>query len=140
MRLLIPFTLILLSFNAISQKETIAGKYILKLESSNALIEDTLILNDDGTFIFHEYDKHDNGIPPERNKYGKGKWKIDKSTLYFFAEESDIDEKYTLNFNNSEARFITKSLRDKSDRIIPTSLQFYKSDIFWLVKRKLIKK
>lgn len=139
MKFLLSLIVFLFCFTAFTQTNTVAGTYIMKLETSNALIEDTLILNIDGTFTFHEYDRHDGGIPPERNKYGKGKWKFEKNIVYLTVEESDIDEKYTLNFNNSEARFITKSPRDKSDRVIPTSLKFYKSEIFWMVKRDLRK-
>ena len=132
-------TVLLFSAALIAQTETIAGTYIMKLKSSNASFEDTLILNTDGTFTFHEHDWHEGGIPPERNKYGKGQWRIENNIVYFSASESEIDDKFTLDFSNSQARYITKSPRDKSDRIIPTSLQFYQSDIFWMMKRKLVK-
>ncbi|WP_104735002.1 hypothetical protein [Hanstruepera ponticola] len=139
MKFLFSLIIFLSSFFAFTQTTTIAGTYILKLESSNAVIVDTLTLHADETFTFHEYDRHDGGIPPERDKYGKGKWKFENNIVYFYANESDITKTHTLNFNNSEARFIIKSPRDKSNKVIPTSIQFYKSDIFWIVKRKLIK-
>lgn len=44
----------------------------------------------------------------------------------------NFDEKYTLDFNNSTARFITKNLRDKSDKIVKTKLQFLESRIAWM--------
>ena len=43
-----------------------------------------------------------------------------------------FDEKYTLDFTNSKARFVTKSPRDKSDKIIKTQLKFLESEIFWM--------
>lgn len=140
MKILISFLSIFFHLSIIAQTDSVVGTYEMRLESNNALIIDTLILNNDGTFVFHEYDKHDGGIPPERNTYGKGNWTLDKNIISFNVEEYDIDEKHTINFNNSQARFITKSPRDKSDRVTPTSLKFFKSDIFWIPKRNLIKK
>lgn len=132
------FTFVVIS--SYSQNIAVEGTYEFKLDTSNAVIEDTLILNADGTFTFHEYDKHEGGVPPERNTFGKGKWKLENQIVTFLVSESDIDEKHTLNFDNSEARFIMKSPRDKSNKVVPTSLKFFKSDVFWIVKRDFIKK
>ena len=95
--------------------------------------------NSDGTFLFHEYDKIDGGSPPERNKYAKGTWKADKKIIAFFADTSDFDEKHTLNFNTTKARFISKSPRDTSDKDIKTSIQFFQSEIPWITGRTFIK-
>ncbi|WCO01556.1 hypothetical protein [Psychroserpens ponticola] len=119
---------------------SLIGTYEMKLEASNALIIDKLTLNQNGTFEFHEYDRHDNGIPPERNKYAKGTWVSDKNIIYFTAINSDIDSTHQLNFNATKARFISKSPRDKSDRVIETSLLFYESELFWITGRTLLKK
>lgn len=133
----------LLSFNftvfAQLTKEDVSGSYTLKSEMSNAILIDTLTLNLDGTFTFHEYDKHDRGIPPERNKYAKGTWSIVKKLVYFTTTASDFDKKHTLDFNNTKARFISKSPRDQSSRNIKTSLRFYESEIFWIKSRTLFK-
>jgi hypothetical protein len=133
--------LIVLNFSAIAQTTAvdISGTYKVTYDATNALIVDSLILNSDGTFEFHEYDKHDEGIPPERNKYAKGTWKVEKTLIYFTTTKSDFDDKYTLDFNNTKARFITKSPRDTSDRNIKTSIQFYQSEISWITKRTLLK-
>lgn len=138
MKYLVSFLLLLSSLIANSQD--VVGNYEVRYESSNALTIDKLILNADGTFVFHEYDKHDGGIPPERNKYGKGTWKLDKNLIYFTTDKSDFDEKHTLNFNTTKARFISKSPRDKSNRDIKTSIRFYESEIFWISGRTLLKK
>ncbi len=127
------------SINAQTNAEDVSGVYKVTYDATNALIIDELTLNVDGTFIFHQYDKHENGIPPERNHYAKGIWKLDKNLITFTASESDFDEKYTLDFNNTKARFITKSPRDISGRDIKTSIQFYESKIFWIIKRMLLK-
>jgi len=58
---------------------------------------------------------------------------VDGKVVSFITnEEKDFDEKYTLDFNASKARFITKPSRDKTDRIIKTRLKFYESEIFWI--------
>lgn len=135
--------LILLSLllsSVIINAQDVVGDYEVRYESSNTLIIDTLTLNADGTFVFHEYDKHDGGVPPERNKYAKGAWKLHKNLIYFSTNQSDFDEKHTLDFNNTKARFISKSPRDKSDRVIETALLFYESEIPWVKGRRLLKK
>lgn len=125
--------------NAQTTTEEFSGVYAVTYQTTNSLIVDTLTLNTDGTFVFHEYDKHDNGLPPERNKYAKGTWRADKKLIYFFADKTDFDEKHTLDFNSTKARFIDKSLKDKSNRDIKISIRFYESDIFWITGRTLLK-
>ncbi len=119
--------------------EDVSGVYEVTYDSTNALIIDKLTLNPDGTFVFHEYDKHDNGLPPERNKYAKGTWRADKMLIYFSSDKTDFDDTYTLDFNNTKARYIRKSARDLSERNIKTALQFYDSEIFWITGRTLFK-
>lgn len=128
-----------LNIHEIAFRDKLIGTYEMKLEASNALIIDNLTLNQNGTFEFHEYDKHDLGIPPERNTYAKGTWKIEKNLILFSTSDSDFDEKYTLDFNNTKARCIKKSSRDTSDRDIKTSIKFYESEIFWIPNRTLLK-
>ncbi|MFT7052056.1 MAG: hypothetical protein ACJAZK_002680 [Psychroserpens sp.] len=50
----------------------------------------------------------------------------------FSAEVDDIDSKYILDFNNSMARFHTKSSRDTSKKIIKKSIQLYDTKIIFL--------
>ncbi len=136
--MLLSFLLVLSSL--IANAQDIAGVYEVRYESSNALIVDTLTLNADGTFVFHEYDRHEDGIPQERNKYAKGTWKSIKNLIHFSTNKSDLDEIHTLDFNNTKARYISKSPRDKSDRIIKTSIRFFESEINWISGRILLKK
>jgi len=77
--------------------------------------------------------------PPESYTYGKGTWELKKNIVYFSTTETDLDSKHTLDWNNTEARFSTKSPRDKSNREIPTTLRIFKSDVEWLVGRNLEK-
>jgi hypothetical protein len=125
-----------LNFCTLAQSEHISGDYEMKVEVPNALIVSKLTLNADGTFLYHEYDNIKERIPQEANKYSKGTWRADKKVISFF---SDIDDKYTLDFTATKARFISKSPRDTSDRNIKTSIQFYVSEIFWITGRTLIK-
>ncbi|GAA3777823.1 hypothetical protein GCM10022271_07540 [Corallibacter vietnamensis] len=140
MKITLSLFTIIIHFLSVAQTKSIVGTYEMRLDSSNALVVDTLVLNNDGTFVYHVYDKHDGGIPPERNMYGKGTWKLENNIVFFKTTTSDIDKTHTLNFNNSKARFITKSPRDKTNREIPTSLRFFKSNIFWVKGRNLLKK
>jgi hypothetical protein len=137
------FTILILasSLTSLAPADKIIGDYKRTIKTTdNNVFEYQLTLSQDGTFYFHYYSKLINGTPPEENKYGKGKWTIENNVITFFTEkEKDLDEKYTLDFTNSKARFITKSPRDKTNRIIDTKLIFLKSEIFWMEKIEMPK-
>ena len=137
------FILILISFSLslTAQSDKYTGTYEATFNINNkGEIVYTLVLNNDGTFTFHNYRQIDPSKPKE-NSYGKGTWKIEKdNTLYFFTNTStDIDDKYTLDFSNTKARYHTKSPRDKTDKIVKTKLHFYDSEIPWVKGWKLFK-
>ncbi len=116
-----------------AQTDKIVGEYFLELGNEKHHIEYRLNINSDGTFYFHSYTNSQKGIPPIVHKYGKGTWSADGKIVSFVTnKEKDLDEKHTLDFSASKARFITKPLRDKTDRIIKTRLKFYESEIFWI--------
>ena len=117
-----------------SQTQDVVGNYILTLETKDSSsFKYEVVLSQDGTFSFHYYSNIKQGIPPEVNKYGKGNWTINNNVISFFTDkQKDFDEKFTLDFTNTKARFVTKSPRDKSDKIIKTQLRFLDSEIFWL--------
>ncbi|MFK7810865.1 MAG: copper resistance protein NlpE N-terminal domain-containing protein [Maribacter sp.] len=133
---LIIYTIFLISnLTLFSQSNNFDGDYHRALGNDEKIhfIEYKLTLNQDGTFIFHSYSNNKKGIPPEVNKYGKGRWIAkDKVITFSSNKQKDFDEKYTLDFNNSKARFVTKHPRDKTDQIIKTKLQFFESEIFWI--------
>jgi hypothetical protein len=141
MKLIIITIFLISSFSIFSQSNQIIGDYFRALgDEETHIIKYKLTLNQDGTFLFHSYSNNKIGIPPEVNKYGKGKWKAEKNIVSFFTDKiSDIDEKHNLDFENSKARFISKSPRDKTDKIIKTSLQFFESKIFWIEKLQIFK-
>ena len=137
------FTILILISNltSFSQTDAVVGDYALTLKTvENDVLEYKLTLSQDETFTFHYYSNIKNGIPPEKNKFGKGKWTVENKVVsFFFDKQKDLDEKYTLDFTNSKARFITKSPRDKTDQIIKTRLRFLKSDIFWMSTIEMLK-
>ena len=130
------FTILILISNLtlFSQTQEVVGNYKLTLETKDSSsFEYEVTLSQDGTFSFHYYSNIKQGIPPEVNKYGKGNWTINNNVISFFSDkQKDFDEKFTLDFTNTKARFITKSPRDKSDKIIKTQLRFLDSEIFWM--------
>lgn len=66
---------------------------------------------------------------------GKGR----ENNYIFFKKKIDFNEKYTVNLNNSKARYITKSPRDKSEKVIKTALRFYESEAFAIKGLELVK-
>ena len=126
-------------FSIYSQSETVSGQYSREWKGTNGESKRKIILNPDGTFIFHTFERHDGGLPPERNFYAKGSWKLDKKVISLSANTTDLDAKYNLNFNGTKARFSSRSPRDKSNRIIKTYLIFFESEVFWVKGMKLFK-
>nr|WP_294788021.1 copper resistance protein NlpE N-terminal domain-containing protein [uncultured Flavobacterium sp.] len=135
MKLILTTILLIFNYLLSAQSNSLAGDYSRSLPSDQGknLIEYKLTLNQDGTFLFHSYSKMENGTPQEANKYGKGKWSAKDNIITFSADKKeDLNEKYTLDFNNSAARFVTKNPRDKSDKVVQTKLKFLQSGIFWM--------
>ncbi|MDR6761673.1 hypothetical protein J2Y38_001882 [Flavobacterium sp. 2755] len=134
MKALITTLFLLCNITLFAQSNQFAGDYSRSLgEEGKHIIEYKLTLNQDGTFVFHSYSKIQGGTPPEANKYGKGKWSSKDNLITFSSnKKEDFDEKYTLDFNNSTARFVTKNPRDKSDKVVKTKLQFLESEINWM--------
>lgn len=134
MKLILTILLFIFNLTVSAQSNQVIGDYTRSLsEEGKHTIEYKLTLNQDGTFVFHSYSKMQGGTPPEVNKYAKGKWTVKNNIITFSCnKKEDLDEKYTLDFNNSSARFVTKNARDKSDKIVKTKLTFLESGIFWL--------
>ena len=137
-------TILFLIFNLtlFAQSNQFTGEYQRTLSDTEtkSVIEYKLTLNQDGTFVFHSYSNIKGGVPPEANKYGKGKWTSKDNLISFSAnKQEDFDEKYTLDFNKSIARFVTKNPRDKSDKIVKTRLTFLESGIFWMERLDVFK-
>lgn len=134
MKTIFTFLILISCSTLFSQEQEVVGDYKLTLETKDGSVFDyELTLSQDGAFSFHYYSNIKQGNPPEINKYGKGKWTVkDKVVTFFSDKQKDLNEKYTLDFTNSKARFITKSQRDKTDQVIITRLKFLTSDIPWM--------
>lgn len=141
MKLILAILIFIFNHTLSAQSNQIVGDYTRSLsEEGKHIIEYKLTLNQDGTFVFHSYSKLQGGTPPEVNQYGKGKWSTKDNLITFSSDKKeDFDEKYTLDFNNSKARFVTKNPRDKSDKIVKTKLQFLESEIHWMQKIDIFK-
>lgn len=141
MKLIITTLLLIFNLTLFAQSNQFAGDYTRSLsDEGKHIIEYKLTLNQDGTFVFHSYTKIQGGIPAEVNKYAKGKWTAKDNLITFSSnKKEDFDEKYTLDFNKSIARFVTKNPRDKSDKIVKTRLTFLESGISWLQRLDIFK-
>ncbi|HEX8015551.1 MAG TPA: hypothetical protein VF465_09990 [Flavobacterium sp.] len=142
MKLLITTLLLIFNLTLFAQSNQFVGNYERSLGDTEGkhVFEYKLTLNQDGTFVFHYYSNIKQGIPPEVNKYGKGKWSAKDNLITFSSnKKEDFDEKYTLDFNNSIARFVTKNPRDKSDKIVKTKLTILESGISWLQRLDVFK-
>lgn len=141
MKTLFSILILLSNLTLFSQVDKVFGDYQLLFKYKEGdLKEWKLTLNENGTFFFQHHSNVKFEIPSEKNIYGKGTWTIENNVISFFSDkQKDIDEKNTLDFTNSKARFITKSPKNKTDQIIKTRLQFLKSDIFWMKRTELFK-
>tara|TARA_B100000809_G_scaffold176743_1_gene174192 strand:+ start:7070 stop:7498 length:429 start_codon:yes stop_codon:yes gene_type:complete len=141
MKTIILLFLVVITTAVNSQTKEYTGTYKRDYDiNGEGVNKYTLDLKPNGTFIFHNYRKISTKNP-EENQYGKGTWKSEKNNvIYFYTnKETELDEKHTLNFTNTKARFITKSPRDKSDKEVKTHLRFYDSEIFWIKGHQLFK-
>ena len=141
MKLLLTTLILIFNLTIFAQSNAFIGDYNRTFsKEGDHFIEYKLTLHQDGTFLFHSYSKIKNGFPPEVNKYGKGKWTAKDNVITFSSnKQEDFDEKYTLDFKNSKARFVDKNPRDKSDRIIKTKLTFVESEITWMQRLDFFK-
>lgn len=141
MKFSITLVLLFIALTIYSQSEKYAGIYSKHYDvNEEGTLDYNLNLNLDGTFTYHCYRKISQKNP-EENFYGKGTWKVEKDkVIYFYSDkELDLDEKNTIDFTNTKARYITKSPRDKSDKEVKTHLRFYESETLWLKGHKLFK-
>lgn len=122
-----------------------AGIYVIdhtQNRSDDTITKWTLTLHEDGTFLYH-FLRDLSAVSKaniEENFYGKGTWKAEGNLVFFYTDKkTDMDETYNINFTNSNARYITKSPRDKSDKIVKTALRFYESDLFYIKGLELFK-
>lgn len=138
MKQLLILLLLTLNFSLSAQTEDYTGTYIFYVKANKGeIIDYKLQLNADKTFLYTSYINNNTN---EYNNNGKGTWKVENKIIKFTTESSDLDKDHTLNFTGTTARVIKKSPRDTSDKVVPTALQFYKSEIPWIANLKLLLK
>ncbi|WP_284652085.1 hypothetical protein [Flavobacterium terrisoli] len=142
MKQLLLFLLVTLNFSLTAQTEDYSGTYVFLIEGKDGNILDyKMQLNPDGTFIFTSFQRVvDIRGNHDTHKNSKGIWKVENKIIKFSSEPNDLDKDYPLNFNGTTARVIKKSPRDKSDKLVPTALQFYKSEISTIANLKFLLK
>lgn len=140
MKNLIVSILLVVPFLISAQAETYADLYNQVINTDDGVsILYSMELKKDGTFTFRFLRQLSNSQPRE-NKYAKGTWSIgSNNVLEFKTDASEIDEKYTLNLNDTKARYISKSSRNLSKGEFPTYLQFYESSISWVNSMELVR-
>jgi hypothetical protein len=109
------------------------------LGADGTIIKWTLSLNQDGTFLYHFLRDIVGEMNPEENFYGKGIWNVEGKIVTFYAKPTDVNDEFSVDLNNSKARYITKSPRDKTDKLVKTALRFYESETFHIPGLELYK-
>lgn len=123
-----------------AQSEIYVGTYEKNYKINNGDFHHYRIsLNPDGTFTFQSHSIISKRIPSEKKEFGKGSWSADKNIITLTTDsEKDLDKIYTVDLSNTKAKYVSKSPRNKSNRIIPNTLKFYQSDISWIKGKELL--
>lgn len=138
MKIILAFCIIVFGFIAAAQSPEYVGEYYCKNDNTSMQQLYTLILKENGTFEFEQYWKEKivnrwrSDGSGESNGYekAKGSWVFKDGVILFRTNrETDIDQNYRLNFNDTKARLENK-----------TSLVLFTSGIFWLENLMLEKK
>jgi hypothetical protein len=140
MKNLILSIFLVVPFLISAQAETHADLYNQVINTDDGVsILYSMELKKDGTFTFR-FLRQLSKSQPKENKYAKGTWSIgSNNVLEFKTNTSEMDEKYTLNLNDTKARYISKSSRNLSKGEFPNYLQFYDSSISWVKSMKLVR-
>lgn len=118
-----------------AQKDDYSGSYTFYVKTiKGEIINYKLVLNTDHTFMFTSYINNNTNA---YQKNGKGTWSEENNRVLFTTKSTDIDSEHILNFSGSTARLIKKSPRNTSEKVFPTALQFYQSEIPWIAHLKL---
>lgn len=127
----IPIFFLFISAINFAQEVDHTGTYYWEVNPTNAGKHTrTLTVNADGTFIFNRYREPDR-LNPDSDIWGKGTWSSKGKYIYFTTDpETELDEKYTLNFTNTKGRWDARK----------NKLILYESDIFWLRRFTISKK
>ncbi|WP_133240857.1 hypothetical protein [Marixanthomonas spongiae] len=124
-----------------AQTASIEGEYGKRTETDvGSVLEYTLSLKPDGTFTFHFYRNID-ATQPKEHLYGRGTWELVRKDILFHSDETtDMDEKYTLDFSDTKARFIKKPSKNRNATEKVAYFLFYDSQLPMIKGLKLLAK
>jgi hypothetical protein len=112
-----------------SQSHDIAGEY----ETKSGAVRYLLKLYPSGAFHFDSYNEFKQGLPAEPSISGRGTWNAENDVIYFRTNpDTDLDHNYTLNFNDTMAKFKNDSSKNVSNEKAIAKLEFFESGIFWI--------
>lgn len=130
MKNIVVIVLMMSCLYSCSQSHDIAGEYETKSGSGIYLLK----LYPGGTFQFDSYTTGlKQGLPAEPSISGRGNWRAENNIIYFSTNpEMDIDQNYTLNFNDTMAKFQNESSKKSPNEKTIVKLEFLESGIFWI--------
>ncbi|AWH74491.1 hypothetical protein DCS32_10070 [Dokdonia sp. Dokd-P16] len=103
------------------------GKTInVNIVPKTSVITWSLTLSPNGRFEYHNFRQLKG--QKEEHWWARGNWKLKGKIVLFTTTEDDINHQFTIDLNNTKARFFKKSPRSKSPKIQPTYIQFFESD------------
>jgi hypothetical protein len=86
----------------------------------------SLTLSPNGRFEYHNFRQLKG--QEEEHWWARGNWRLEGKVVFFTTTKDDINDQFTIDFNNTKARFFKKSPRSKSPKIQPTYIRFFESD------------
>lgn len=130
MKKLLFLAAVMSCLSSFSQSYDIAGEYERKSKAGQILLQ----LNLNGAFQFHSYTTGlQSNFPHEPSTSGRGTWIVENDIIYFATDlEIDKNHNFTLNFNQTKAKFTPESVKGSADEKAPAKLEFLESGIFWV--------
>lgn len=123
-----------------SQSHDIAGEY--EKISKSGSVQYLLKLHPNGTFHFDSYSvrqiegnilRIEGSLTMEPSLRGRGTWRAENDVIYFRTDrDTDIDYNYTLNFDDTKAKFKNEPSKNSSNEKAIAKLEFFESGIFWI--------
>ena len=115
-------------------KDDVSGVYSIGFEttsesskfSASTKFTRSLALSPDGRFKYHNFRQLKD--QEEEHWWARGNWTLEGKVVIFTTTENDMNDQFTIDLNNTKARFFKKSPRNKSPKIQPTYIQFFESE------------
>ena len=126
-------------------KDDVSGVYSKGFETTSESLKfnastkftRSLKLSPNGRFEYHNFRQLKG--QEEEHWWARGNWKLEDKVVIFTTTENDMNNQFTIDINNTKARFFKKSARSKSPKNQPTYIQFFESENQILQHLKLTK-